>query len=164
MESKLMWIVNPNGEITAYDYMGKANHTHMECCEDFCEKHKIEAEYCYSHNAYGELLASLGYIIVFNSGHKLDNYYFCVILLPEEMTIDQINVLEDLKETFNTKYHQDAALFKAQVYTTVEQSYKITNHFRDLEIERKIANLPPTSGPELLYQELEIQKEKLLSR
>lgn len=137
--------------------------THTDYCREFCIEHNIDCSFCHSHDDFARLLASLGIIVVFNSGLKIEDKYFLSLFLPEQMTFNQIHFLEKQKELFKTKYKEDYTFFKVKVYTNFTENYpyKIENNFRDLKIESIIKNNPVENGQILLYQEVELQKEFL---
>jgi len=161
METQKLWIIPGNeleqledGEPILYD-----SSDHQENCKDFCNKYNINSEYCTSHTSYAKLFNSLGMIIVFNSGKRVDGLYHCGIYLPENLTNNQIQFLEDTKELFNENYYQLNGLFETRVYTTAELPYKTTDGFRDLHIESIIENRKNDNGQELLYIEVDRQKD-----
>lgn len=172
IETKLLWLLpgggydlEEQGAIT-YDMDLVNKKVHPERCKEFCKEHNINDSYCSTHEDYARLLTNLGIVVVYNSAVTIAGEYICSIFLPEEMTLSQITFLEDLKDLFQEKYYEDKSFFSPRVYTNFpkEYSYKITNHFRDLYIESIIANNPCKNGQQLLYQELERQKEIIKAR
>ncbi len=167
MEKKLVWIIFGNGynledgTLITYDYNLDLKTTHEDCCKDFCEKHGIDCTFCHSHTDFAKLFTALGFIVVLNSAKKIDGKYFCSIFLPEKMTEKQISFLEEQKSFFVEKYDTNKALFKTKVFTTTEHPYKTKDSFRDLYIESIIENNQTENGQELLYREVERQKENL---
>lgn len=163
METQKLWIIPGNmlkeledGSALFYD-----SSDHQENCKDFCKKYHINSEFCASHTSYAKLFNSLGMIIVFNSGKRVDGLYHCGIYLPEYLTKNQIEFLENTRKLFETNYYQLNGLFETKVYTTAELPYKTTDGYRDLYIESIIENRKNDNGQELLYIEVERQKEQL---
>jgi len=107
-----------------------------------------------------QTLAELDIITIVNIG-KIDGKYAASMFLPEELTYHQIETLENLKETFENNFHHKVNFFEPCVYTTnTNLTYKLKNNcFRDLYIESIIDKIKNDNGIELLYQEIETQKE-----
>lgn len=163
METKKLWIIPgdklehlEDGKPVFYDFSD-----HQESCSDFCKKYNINNDSCTSHLAYAKLFTSLGMALVFNSGQKMDGYYFCGIYLPEELSEKQIEFFENSKEMFQEKYYSKAGFFTAKVASSVPLTYNTNDGFRDLTIESIIENRTNDNGQELLYIEVERQKEFL---
>lgn len=169
METKLLWIIPgggynlEDGNPITYDLDLANKKDHPDYCKKFCEENRIDYSHCNSHKDFGKLLSSLGMIIVFNSALTIEDKYFCGIYLPEQMTENQIAFLENIRQLFKEKYHENTAFFGVKVYTSIPKSfpYKIDNQCRDLHIESIISNDKNENGQELLYKEIESQKVSL---
>lgn len=169
METKLLWIIPgggfnlEDGNPITYDLDLVNKKDHPERCKEFCEEVGIDCAYCSSHQDFGKLLSSLGMIVVFNSALTIDGRYFCTIFLPEQMTEKQIAFLENTRQLFKEKYFENVALFRVKVYTNNLENFsdRIDKNFRDLYMESIISNNENDNGQELLYKEVENQKELL---
>lgn len=165
METNKLWII-PRDAIEPVLYGNPSESAdHQIHCHDFCLKNKIDDSYCSSHNDYATLFASLGMVVVFNSGRKMDGYYFCSIFLPEHCTENQINFFLANKDLFNEQFYHTPSFFNTSVYTTKPLPYKNTlAHFRSLKIETIINNENCQDGQTLLYNELAKHQTEKLNR
>lgn len=168
-EKQLIWII-PNNEYSENnleDGRGvffpfiAGDRDHRFYCQKFCEEHKL-SNYPVggSHNDWGKYLTERGFIAFFNSGATIDNKYFGALYLPAELTEKQINFLEDRKELLEEKYNHSTSFLGIRVLPLTPLDYR-NNGFRDLKIESIIENNPSDDAIELLYRELNSQKENL---
>lgn len=168
-EKQLIWII-PNNEYsennledgrgTFFPFM-TGDRDHRSRCQEFCEEHKL-SNYPVggSHDDWGKYLTERGFIVFFNSGVTIDNKYFGALYLPAQLTEKQINFLEDRKELLEEKYNHNTSFLGIRVLASTPLDYR-NNGFRDLQIESIIENNPSDDAVELLYRELNSQKEKL---
>lgn len=133
---------------------------HIDVLMDFIDEFKIEHKNQISVMGCAQTLAQQGMITIINIG-KIDNKYAASLFLPEQATEKQIETLECLRETFEESFHSVVNFFKPHVYSTnMSLTYKLKNNcFRDLQIEAIISQKENNNGIELLYQEVEFQKE-----
>lgn len=133
---------------------------HIDVLLKLIEEYKIKNENETSIVGIAQTLAQLGIITIVNIG-KIDGKYAASIFLPEELTYHQIDTVENLRETFENNFHHKVNFFEPCVYAiNTSLTYKLKNNcFRDLYIESIINGRKNNSGIELLYQEIETQKE-----
>lgn len=168
-EKQLIWII-PNGEYenknledgkgVFFSFMA-GDRDHRFKCQDFCSEHHLE-NYPVggSHDDWGKYFTKLGFVVFFNSGVMIDNKYFGGMYLPADLTEKQIEFLEARKELLEEKYYHSPSFLGIRVLASYPLDYK-NNGFRDLKIESIIENNPSDDAIELLYRELEKQKENL---
>lgn len=169
-ERQLLWIIPgdtagqlEDGKAIFYGSDSRDGEGHQKNCNEFCIKNGIDAAFCSTHDDYGKLLSALGMIVVFNSGVTIDGKYFIGgMYLPEHLSEKQIEFLENKRELFKEKYHTNKSFFDIRVYTEESLLYKTTDGLRDLHIESIIEGKRTDDGQELLYREVERQKQALL--
>lgn len=156
IEKELLWIIPPkidhfNKVVTFPTVLGR---THLDYYKNFCDKHKLEHAKTDTDLSYGMCLAKQGFCSVINSGHPIENKYFAIFCLPEQMTINQIYFFEQIKSLLYEKYN--SSLIETNIITSHPLPYK--GPYRCLSIEAKIgANRQDKLS--LLYGEIENQKD-----
>ena len=169
-ERQVLWIIQGNDDGLLEDgkpiYYSKElkgdGEGHQKNCQDFCRSYEIDNSFCTTHVDYAKLLTALGMIVVFNSDVKLDGKHFLGMYLPEYLSEKQIVFLEERRELFKEKYHHENSFFEARIYSSSTLSYKTTDGFRNLYIESIIEQKRTDDGQELLYREVERQKQVLM--
>lgn len=132
---------------------------HIDVLMKLVEELKIE-QTDVSLMGIAKTFSELGIMTIVNLG-KIDGKNATSLFLPEELTLNQIKTLEDLRPTFEENFNPVINFFKPHVYTTnMSLTYKLKNNcFRDLQIESIILGNKNDNGIELLYQEVLFQKE-----
>lgn len=163
LENNLLWIIlgendygYNDGEIVGYPVSTAV--THLEYLHKFYDENKIELASTENDVIYAKKLADLGMAIFINSGRPVDGKFYGTWVLPESLTSNQIGTFENLRPLFNEKYDPD--IFASIVVTNNPTGYKQTiTGCRDLDIESIIDRSNIKNGIDLLYKEIELQKE-----
>jgi len=163
LENNLLWIMlgensygYDDGEIVRYPSSPAI--THLEYLHKFYDENKIELASSENDVIYAKKLADLGMAVFINSGRPVDGKFYGTWVLPEILTSNQIETFENLRPLFNEKYDHD--IFASIVVTNSPTGYKQTiTGCRDLNIEAIIDRTNIKNGIDLLYKEIELQKE-----
>lgn len=163
LENNLLWIMlgtneygYEDGEIVKYPVYTSI--THLDYLHKFFGENKIELADIENDVIYAKKLADLGMAVFINSGRPVDGKFYGTWVLPESLTANQIQTFENLKTLFNEKYNPN--LFTSIVVTNSPTGYKQTiTGCRDLDIEAIIDGTNIRNGIDLLYKEIELQKE-----
>lgn len=148
LNNKFLSIIEKDGNCVNYEKeVGELGH--VSTFQDYFEKNKIK----YSALAYedmGMTLAQLNLISILNAKS------FHLIFLPEQLTIEQVNVLETNRSYFEKLGHT----IRTEVYCNEKTDY--SERYRKLHKENMINNTN-LSDVDQLYGEIERQKENLNS-
>lgn len=163
LENNLLWIMlgensygYQDGEIVKFPAVTAV--THLEYLHQFYNENKIELANGETDVIYAKKLADLGMAVFINSGRPVDGKFYGTWVLPESLTPNQVATFENLKSLFNEKYDPD--IFASIVVTNSPTGYKQTiAGCRDLDIESIIDRTNIKNGIDLLYKEVEFQKE-----
>lgn len=165
--SDLIWII-PGDKTESYNMedgkiitRGKTSiqKQHIDVIEKVREEFNLLNPSVHSVEGYAKAFCELGIFTLVNIG-KIDDRYAACLFLPEQLTISQIETLQNLRIIFEENFHLAESKFQVGVYTTnTNLNYKLSeNCFRDLYIESIINGKKNKNGIELLYQEIEKQK------
>jgi hypothetical protein len=135
---------------------------HIDIMSKFQKEYNLEEPSQFSYMGFAQEFCSLGMCTLINAG-KIDGKYAAILFLPEQLTPSQIETLNTLRPTFEKEFYHTIELFAVNVYTTnTNLTYKAkNNNFRDLHIESIIEGKENKNGIELLYQEIEKQKDTI---
>lgn len=169
IEKQLLWIIAGGGVSSLEDgetifYKGGLGKDgHMANSKKFCEKYMPCNPSSISYTGYAEYFCKNGLAVNFNSGKILNGKYHAVIYLPEQLTEKQIAFFEENKALFYEKYDSD--IVGVGVYTSKPLEYNSSHkNFRDLNIESIIRGDNINNNLDLLYNEIEHQKEELYTK
>lgn len=166
--SDLLWVIPGNqleekglidGKLMTFTKTEKEKR-HAEILGKFMDDYELKKPSSMSEVDYAEALCKEGIFVLINAG-KIDGKYAAGLFLPENLTDHQIDTLEALEEIFKQSFYQDLSFFEPCVYSiNTSLTYKLKNNtFRDLHIESIIEGKEIKDGQELLYKELQRQKE-----
>lgn len=148
-----------NGEAKFYDFKIGAR-DHGELLKNFCEEYKLDAGFCSSHTDYGKFFTTNGMILLINIG-LIDGKRGAALYLPANMTLEQLNFLDERKSLFTEHFHKDISFFDIGVLPEGDLLYKTPDGFRNLRIESIIERKPSNDGQELLFKEVQKQRATL---
>lgn len=167
-EQQLLWII-PNGDYENledgnpifYPFI-LGNRDHRNKAKDFCEKYGFTGfPEGGSHDDWGRYFTEKGFAVFFNSAVMIDDKYFGGWYLPKQLTMKQIEFVEDQKSFFVEKYNSHPSFFGVCVQPDGDLAYSSSNGFRNLKIEAMISGKAPNNAIDLFYDEISLQKEKL---
>lgn len=167
-EQQLLWIIPNNNYINLED--GKpvcypfvlGDKDHKKKAIDFCEEYGFtDFPVGGSHDDWGRYFTEKGFAVFFNSAVTIDNQYFGCWYLPKQLSMKQIDFMEEQKEFFYQKYNCHPSFFGVCVQPEGDLSYPSTNGLRILKIEAMINGKSTENAIDLFYEEISSQKEKL---
>lgn len=134
---------------------------HRTCAANFCKKYGFDETFCITYENFGEYFTDYGIAVVINIGKINGKSALGGIYLPANLTEKQIDFFMNRKELFQEKFHENFSYFEPRVRPEGDLPYKTFDGFRDLRIESIIEGKRTDNGQELLFRELERQKEAL---
>ena len=157
--SKTLFLKNQNKEI--YSFPQKMEKTHLDYFNVLFDHLDLPRPSKETDDAYAFILASYGYATVLNGAAPFDGKYFAPgIILPEQLSSYQIQFFENVKKLFEDHYHLN--LMQTTIYT--EQKLPYNSLHRKLKIEAIINGEKEKNDFELLYDEIEKQKESIMKK
>lgn len=164
-ETKRIWIIPGEGYedrgledgVGIFYDLEIGNRDHGPLCRSFASKYNLDAENYYTHADFGKFFVEKGMILFMNLG-LINGKRGGIFYLPANMTKKQIEFMEERKGMMQEKFHE-TILFGARVWPEGPLEYRSGDGFRDLEIESVIKGIGDVGTQDLMWQEIERQKE-----
>lgn len=134
---------------------------HRTRAVEFARKYGFDERFCLSYKDLGKYFANYGIAVVINIGKIAGKIALGGIYLPANPTEKQIEYFMVRKELFKEKFHEKISFFEPRVVPEGDLPYNQPEGLRDLRIESIIEGNPSDNGQELLFKELQRQKEVL---